>query len=109
MTKNLRRYYGSGTLHFVTCSCYRRLPLLGSARARDAFVRILHQTRLRYPFALVGYVVMRTLPPADRRAPDWNARDRPASPQAARLPDLAVPPAQAKPGSPAPPVAGRVC
>ena len=35
MTKNLRRRYGSGTLHFVTCSCYRRLPLLGSARARD--------------------------------------------------------------------------
>ena len=58
MTKNLRRHYGSGTLHFVTCSCYRRLPLLGSARSRDLFVRILHETRVRYQFALVGYVVM---------------------------------------------------
>jgi putative transposase len=58
MTKNLRRRYGSGTLHFVTCSCYRRLPLLGSARSRDVFVRMLEETRVRYQFALIGYVVM---------------------------------------------------
>jgi hypothetical protein len=35
MTKHLRRRYGSGILHCVTCSCYWRLPLLGSARSRD--------------------------------------------------------------------------
>ena len=52
MTKYLRRPCGSGTLHFVTCSCYRRLPLLGSACSRDVFVRMLEETRVRYQFAL---------------------------------------------------------
>jgi putative transposase len=58
MTQYLRRCYGSGTLHFVTCSCYRRRPLLGSARSRDVFVRILEETRVRYQFAVIGYIVM---------------------------------------------------
>ena len=58
MPKNLRRYYGHGDLHFVTFSCYRRLPLLGTARARNAFVRALREVRRRFGFALVGYVVM---------------------------------------------------
>jgi hypothetical protein len=31
----LRRFYGRGDLHFITTSCYRRKPLLGSALARD--------------------------------------------------------------------------
>ncbi len=51
MPAGLRRYYGKGDLHFITFSCYRRLPLLKSARARDVFVRELE-------FQLVGYVVM---------------------------------------------------
>src|SRR5229473_6200471 len=58
MPKGLRRYYGQKHLHFVTCSCYRRLPLLGSVRARNAFVKILGEVRSRFDFALVGYVVM---------------------------------------------------
>ncbi len=58
MPKNLKRIYGKGTLHFITCSCYRRLPLLGSARARNRLVRILREVRARYGFALYGYVVM---------------------------------------------------
>ena len=58
MPKNLKRYYGQGHLHFITCSCYRRLPLLGSIRARNAFVRVLNEIRKCYGFALVGYVVM---------------------------------------------------
>ena len=45
-------------LHFITCSCYRRLPFLRSARARDRFLVILEQTRRRYRFVVVGYVVM---------------------------------------------------
>jgi putative transposase len=32
--------------------------LLGTARKRDAFLRILNQVRERYQFWLVGYVVM---------------------------------------------------
>jgi putative transposase len=36
----------------------RRLPFLASARARDRFLSILEQTRLKYGFVVVGYVVM---------------------------------------------------
>jgi len=39
MPKNLKRYYGRGDLHFVTFSCYRRMPLLrtvgGKTEAKD--------------------------------------------------------------------------
>ena len=58
MPKGLKRYYGRGHLHFLTFSCYRRLPLLGRARARNAFVKALAAIRARYGFLLVGYVVM---------------------------------------------------
>lgn len=54
----LKRYYGRGDLHFLTFSCYRRRPLLGSARARDQFVKILDEVHQRHGFALIGYVVM---------------------------------------------------
>jgi putative transposase len=58
MPRGLRRYYGAHHLHFITCSCYRRLPLLRSARSRDRFLSVLEQTRQRYRFVVVGYVVM---------------------------------------------------
>src|SRR5208337_5458929 len=31
MPRGLHRYYGADHLHFITCSCYRRMPLLRSA------------------------------------------------------------------------------
>jgi RHS repeat-associated protein len=52
----LHRTYGAHHLHFITCSCHRRLPWLNSARSRDALLRILEQTRRRYRFVVVGYV-----------------------------------------------------
>src|ERR1700674_4949254 len=58
MRKPLRRYYGRGDLHFVTFSCYRRRPYLGTWRARDRFVKVLDQVRARWDFPLIGYVVM---------------------------------------------------
>jgi putative transposase len=58
MPKNLKRYYGKHDLHFLTCTCYRRLPLLGSARSRSVFAKILGEVRDRYGFLLAGYVVM---------------------------------------------------
>ncbi len=58
MPKGLKRIYGFRHLHFITFSCYRRLPLLGSAQARSEFVRVLDQVRNEYGFKLVGYVVM---------------------------------------------------
>jgi len=58
MRNPLQRRYGRGDLHFVTFSCYRRLPLPGTPRARDQFVRILDRVRSRWKFLLLGFVVM---------------------------------------------------
>ncbi len=58
MPTGLQRFYGSNDLHFVTCSCYRRRPLLGSPKCRDIFLRVLEETRRKYQFTVVGYVVM---------------------------------------------------
>jgi hypothetical protein len=43
----LQRFYGRRDLHFVTFSCHRRRPYLGTVRARNRFVRILDELRLR--------------------------------------------------------------
>jgi putative transposase len=58
MNPRLKRYYGAGDLHFITCSCYRRQPLLGTANQRDLFLTVLEQVRSRYQFVVGGYVVM---------------------------------------------------
>jgi putative transposase len=58
MPKDLHRRYGLRHPHFITCSCYRRLPLFASARAKNLFVKILAEVRDRHGFALAGYVVM---------------------------------------------------
>ena len=58
MPQGLRRYYGAGHLHFITCSCYQRRRFLGTARRRDLFLRLLEETRLKYRFVVLGYVVM---------------------------------------------------
>lgn len=58
MPGNLKRYYGSGDLHFVTTSCYRRQPFLGTACERDLFLNVLERMRRRYRFVVLGYVVL---------------------------------------------------
>lgn len=58
MPSGLHRTYGAHHLHFITCSCYRRLPFLRTVRSRDRFLSILEATRQRYRFVVVGYVVM---------------------------------------------------
>ena len=55
---HLKRYYGSGDLHFITCSCYRRGPILGTPQRRDLLLDILEQTRPRLRFIVLCYVVM---------------------------------------------------
>ncbi len=54
----LKRYYGTGSLHFITWSCYRRKPLLGNPARRDLVLTVLDLMRVRYRFAVIGYVVM---------------------------------------------------
>src|ERR1700739_4748682 len=58
MPKGLKRYYARGELHFLTFSCYRRLPLLGTALARTRLVKELARVGREYHFLLVVYVVM---------------------------------------------------
>jgi putative transposase len=58
MPRGLHRCYGSGYLHFITTSCYHRLPLLAKPENRDLFLEVFEQVRRRYRFVVVGYVVM---------------------------------------------------
>ncbi len=58
MPTGLHRCHGAGYLHFITTSCYQRLPMLGTQKNRDLFLEVLEQVRRRYHFVVVGYVVM---------------------------------------------------
>jgi putative transposase len=58
MTKGLVRYQECGCFHFVTFSCYRRLPYLDTEAARSLFERSLEAMRRRYRFVVAGYVLM---------------------------------------------------
>ena len=58
MPWGLQRWHGGGDLHFITCSCYGRQPLLRTARRRDLFLQVLEQVRQRYRWVVIGYVVM---------------------------------------------------
>lgn len=58
MTRGHVRYQQTGELHFLTFSCYHRLPYLRTAAACERFESALEQARRRYSFAVRGYVVM---------------------------------------------------
>jgi len=58
MTKGLARYQQCGCFHFITFSCYHRLPCLGTGSAPCQFERSLETMRVRYDFVVCGYVVM---------------------------------------------------
>ena len=58
MTKGLHRYQQAGDLHFITFSCYQRRPYLEHAATRVLFESALERMRMRYWFAVIGYVVM---------------------------------------------------
>jgi hypothetical protein len=58
MPSGLHRTYGAHHLHFITSSCYRRLPFLRTARSRDAFLAILEQKRDRKPWPRAASVQM---------------------------------------------------
>ena len=52
------RYQNQGCLHFITFSCYRRLPLLDSLAAKETFEAELERVRAWYGCYITGYVVM---------------------------------------------------
>ena len=58
MPEGLERRYGQKHLHFITCSCFGRRPLLNAPARRDTFLQILNEVRASQHFCLIGYVVM---------------------------------------------------
>lgn len=58
MPSRLKRYHGFGHEHFVTFSCYQRLPYLNDDHSRTVFLETLEQLRLRHDFYVFGYVLM---------------------------------------------------
>jgi putative transposase len=52
------RYQQTGEFHFLTFSCYRRLPYLSTIAAMKLFEDALERVRRRYLFVIAGYVVM---------------------------------------------------
>jgi putative transposase len=58
MSSGLVRYQQTGDLHFITFSCFRHRPILGTPQSQDTFLEILEQSRTKYQFQINGYVVM---------------------------------------------------
>ena len=58
MPTGLVRYQKSGDFHFITFSCYRRLPLLGRGAAYRVFEREFEAVRCRFGLVVAGYVLM---------------------------------------------------
>jgi putative transposase len=58
MQLGLVRYPRCGAMHFLTFSCYRRLPYLEEPEARSLFESAIERMRTRYRFIVAGYVVM---------------------------------------------------
>lgn len=58
MPDGLRRLHHSGQPHFLTFSCFHRLPLLAQMEMQNAFLLALEQTRRRFQMRVYGYVVM---------------------------------------------------
>jgi hypothetical protein len=77
MPTGLKRYYGSGDLHLITCSCYQRRPLLGTPHRRDLFLDILEAGGPPFPQVPFGLGVPvlrafcegRAYPPGHRLEP----------------------------------------
>jgi putative transposase len=58
MPRGLKRRREARDLHFITFSCYHRQPLLAGPPAIHRFDLALEESRLRYDFFVVAYVVM---------------------------------------------------
>jgi len=58
MPSHLKRFHTFGHDHFVTFSCYRRLPYLNDDHSRTVFLNTLEQLRQRHQILIFGYVLM---------------------------------------------------
>jgi len=58
MPLGLKRYQHEGHLHFITFSCYQRLPFLSDDGVKKVFIDRLEELRWRHAFRITGYVLM---------------------------------------------------
>jgi putative transposase len=56
--KTIRHFNDPGHAHFLTFSCYRKLPLLSRDRTRQWLMEAIGAARVKHGFALLGYVIM---------------------------------------------------
>lgn len=70
------KHYDNGEPHFLTFSCYRRLPVLSKDQSRQWFVEALEDARESHGFRLWAWVIMPEhvhlllWPPFNRISPD---------------------------------------
>ncbi len=58
MPSGLKRFQQAEALHFVTFSCFHRLPLLEAPGTRETVEAVLEQTRARHQARVYAYVLM---------------------------------------------------
>jgi putative transposase len=56
--KQKKTYNEPGHAHYLTFSCFDRLPLLGKDRTRNWFLEAIDTARTRHDLMLVAYVIM---------------------------------------------------
>jgi putative transposase len=58
MPYGLKRYQQAESLHFITFSCYHRLPYLSTPHSKSIVEDLLEQTRARHEARIYAYVLM---------------------------------------------------
>jgi putative transposase len=58
MPSGLKRFQKAESLHFITFSCFHRLPLLEASGARETVEAVLELTRARHYARVYAYVLM---------------------------------------------------
>ncbi|SPE31973.1 hypothetical protein SBA5_920001 [Candidatus Sulfotelmatomonas gaucii] len=58
MPYGLKRFQNAEALHFITFSCFHRLPFLEAPATREMFEFVLEQTRSRHRARVYAYVLM---------------------------------------------------
>ncbi len=75
-SRKMVKHYDNGEPHFLTFSCYRRLPLFSKDQSRQWFVEAMKDARKSHGFHLWAWVIMLEhvhvllWPPFDRISPD---------------------------------------
>ncbi len=58
LSKQCKRYDIPGDTHFITFSCYQRLPLLNKDRSREWMIDAIQRAQEKMMFDLWAYVIM---------------------------------------------------